>query len=96
VYPVIFIDGIRIKVRDSGTVANKVAHLVVGVELESAVQPGQRVLTLLGKLRSDPRPSLGGEHLSPLIVTGEAIVGDQTFMDHTGLQTQVGTQPKLH
>jgi transposase-like protein len=30
VYPILFVDGIRIKVRDSGTVSNKVAHLVVG------------------------------------------------------------------
>jgi len=34
VYPILFVDGIRIKVRDSGTVSNKVAHLVVGVDVE--------------------------------------------------------------
>jgi transposase-like protein len=34
VYPILFVDGIRIKVRDSGTVTNKVAHLVVGVDIE--------------------------------------------------------------
>jgi putative transposase len=34
VYPIVFVDGIRIKVRDSGTVTNKVAHLVVGVDVE--------------------------------------------------------------
>lgn len=34
VYPILFVDGIRIKVRDGGTVTNKVAHLVVGVDVE--------------------------------------------------------------
>jgi putative transposase len=34
VYPILFVDGIRIKVRDSGTVTNKVAHLVVGVDVD--------------------------------------------------------------
>jgi putative transposase len=34
VYPILFVDGIRIKVRDSGTVSNKVAHLVVGVDVD--------------------------------------------------------------
>src|SRR4029078_7265084 len=34
VYPIIFVDGIRIKVRDSGVVTNRVAHLVVGVDVD--------------------------------------------------------------
>ena len=34
VYPIVFVDGIRIKVRDAGTVTNKVAHLVVGVDVD--------------------------------------------------------------
>jgi putative transposase len=34
VYPIVFVDGIRIKVRDAGTVTNKVAHLVVGVDID--------------------------------------------------------------
>lgn len=34
VYPIVFVDGIRIKVRDGGTVTNKVAHLVVGVDVD--------------------------------------------------------------
>ena len=34
VYPILFVDGIRIKVRDAGTVSNKVAHLVVGVDVD--------------------------------------------------------------
>ena len=34
VFPIVFVDGIRIKVRDDGTVTNKVAHLVVGVDAE--------------------------------------------------------------
>jgi hypothetical protein len=33
--------------------------LSAGHHLEAAVQPGQRVLILLGKLRSDPWPSFG-------------------------------------
>lgn len=34
VYPILFVDGIRIKVRDGGAVSNKVAHLVVGVDID--------------------------------------------------------------
>lgn len=34
VYPILYIDAIRIKVRDAGVVANKAAHVVVGVDLE--------------------------------------------------------------
>ena len=34
VYPIVFIDAIRIKVRDGGTVTNKAAHLVVGVDVD--------------------------------------------------------------
>lgn len=34
VYPIVFVDGIRIKVRDDGAVTNKVAHLVVGVDVD--------------------------------------------------------------
>lgn len=34
VYPIVFVDGIRIKVRDAGAVTNKVAHLVVGVDVD--------------------------------------------------------------
>jgi putative transposase len=38
VYPILYIDAIRIKVRDAGVVANKAAHLVVGVDLEGRKQ----------------------------------------------------------
>ncbi len=34
VYPIVYIDGIRIKVRDEGAVTVKVAHLVIGVDVE--------------------------------------------------------------
>jgi putative transposase len=34
VYPIVYIDGIRIKVRDKGAVTIKVAHLVVGVDVD--------------------------------------------------------------
>jgi hypothetical protein len=63
--------------------------LSAGKHLEPALQPGQRVLILLGKLGGDAWPGIGGEDLDPLIVTGEAIVGDQPFVDHAGLQTEV-------
>lgn len=32
VYPILYIDALRIKIRDGGVVANKAAHLVVGVD----------------------------------------------------------------
>ena len=34
VYPIVYIDGIRIKVRDKGAVTIKVAHLAVGVDVD--------------------------------------------------------------
>ena len=34
VYPTVYIDGIRIRVRDKGAVTVKVAHLVIGVDIE--------------------------------------------------------------
>jgi putative transposase len=34
VYPIVYIDGIRIRVRDQGVVSVKVAHLVIGVDVE--------------------------------------------------------------
>jgi putative transposase len=34
VHPILYIDAIRIRVRDAGVVANKAAHLVVGVDVE--------------------------------------------------------------
>lgn len=38
VYPILFVDAIRIKVRDNGTVVNKAAHLVVGVDTDGYKQ----------------------------------------------------------
>ena len=34
VYPILYIDAIRIKIRDAGVVANKAAHIVVGVDVD--------------------------------------------------------------
>lgn len=34
VYPIVYVDGIRIQVRDKGAVTVKVAHLVIGVDVE--------------------------------------------------------------
>ena len=34
VYPIVYVDGIRIKVRDKGAVTVTVAHLVIGVDVE--------------------------------------------------------------
>jgi len=34
VYPIVYIDGIRIKVRDKGAVTIKVAHLVIGIDVD--------------------------------------------------------------
>jgi hypothetical protein len=33
-YPIVYIDGIRIKVRDKGAVTIKTAHLVIGVDVD--------------------------------------------------------------
>ncbi len=64
-------------------------------DLEPTVQAGQPVLIALGELGGDPWPSLGQEHLDPLIGAGEAVLGDQPLMDHAALQRDVGTQPRL-
>ena len=34
IYPIIFLDEIRMKIRDEGTVKNKVVYLAIGVDLE--------------------------------------------------------------
>ena len=34
IYPIVYIDGIRLRIRDKGAVTIKVAHLVVGVDVE--------------------------------------------------------------
>lgn len=34
VYPIVYVDGIRLRIRDKGAVTIKVAHLVVGVDVE--------------------------------------------------------------
>ena len=34
VYPIVYVDGIRIKVRDKGAVTTKVAHLAIGIDVE--------------------------------------------------------------
>lgn len=33
-YPVIYLDAIRVKVRDQGRVSNRAAHIAVGVDME--------------------------------------------------------------
>jgi len=38
VYPILYIDAIRIKVRDGGVVANKAAHIVIGVDIDGIKQ----------------------------------------------------------
>jgi putative transposase len=38
VYPILYIDAIRIKIRDGGVVANKAAHLVIGVDVDGIKQ----------------------------------------------------------
>ena len=70
--------------------------LRAGHDLEAAVQTGQRVLLALGELGSDPWPSLGQEHLDPLIVAGETMLGDQPLMNHRPLQRQISPQPRLN
>jgi len=34
VYPIVYVDGIRIRVKDNGVITPKVAHLVIGVDLD--------------------------------------------------------------
>ena len=38
VYPILYIDAIRIKIRDGGMVANKAAHVVIGVDVDGIKQ----------------------------------------------------------
>ena len=66
-----------------------------GDDLEAAMQPGQPVLVALGELGDDPRSGLGAEHLDPLVVALEAVLGDQPLVDHAGLQRDIGAQPRL-
>ena len=64
-------------------------------DLEAAMQTPQRVVVPVRELGGDPRPGLGQEHLDPLVVTGEAVIGHQPLMDHGPFQGQIGSQPHL-
>jgi hypothetical protein len=63
-------------------------RLPTGDDLEAAVQTPQRGVVGLLQRGGDPRPGLGQEHLDPLVVTGEAVIGDQPLMDHGPFQRQ--------
>jgi hypothetical protein len=65
-------------------------------DLEPAMQTAQRVVVGLGQLGGDPRPGFGQEHLDPLVMAGEAVLGDQPLMDHRAFDPQIRTQPPLH
>ena len=62
VYPIVYIDGLRIKVRDKGAVTIKVAHLVVGVDVD-----GRKHALGCGSPR--PRARSSGTRCSPSCVT---------------------------
>jgi hypothetical protein len=64
--------------------------------LETTVQTAQRVLVPVGEFGRDARPGLGQEHLDPLVVAGEAVLGDQPLMHHRAFDGQIGPQPPLH
>lgn len=65
VYPIVFIDGLRIKVRDGGSVTNRAAHLVVGVDVDGfkhvlgiwIVGRGREVLARRVPRAAQPRPA---------------------------------------
>lgn len=38
VYPILYIDAVRLKIRDGGAVANKAAHVVIGVDIDGIKQ----------------------------------------------------------
>ena len=92
----------RVDLRDAdlGEQVALVAPVDLGLrtrdDLEPAVQPAQRVLVPVSEFGGDPRPGLGQEHLDPLVVAGEAVLGDQPLMDHRALDPQIGPQPRLH
>ncbi len=41
VYPILYIDALSVKVRDGGQVANKSAHLVIGVDVDGRTACGR-------------------------------------------------------
>jgi len=64
VYPIVYIDGIRIKVRDNGAVTIKVAHLVIGWTWTGARTcsgcgrgPAARVMALRAHPAAQPGPA---------------------------------------
>jgi hypothetical protein len=58
---------------------------------EPAVQTRQRVVVTISELGSDRRPHISEEHFDPLIITGEAVLGDQPLMNHGRFQGQIGS-----
>jgi putative transposase len=44
VYPILYIDGLRLRIRDNGVVGTKVAYLAVGVDVDGRKHaPGRRI-----------------------------------------------------
>jgi len=71
-------------------------RLRAGDHLEAAVQAAQAaVLAVSGELVGDHRPDLRQVHLDPLVVAGEAMISDESFVDHAGSQRDVHAQPRL-
>ena len=100
VYPIVFIDGLRIKVRDGGSVTNRAAHLVVGVDVDGFkhvlgiwMQSGEGAKFWLGVF-----PELRNRGLrDPLIVCCDGLAGlpeaIATIWPVAGLRIPVRTLP---
>jgi hypothetical protein len=65
-------------------------------DFEATVQTAQWVLVPVSEFGGDSRPGFGQEHLDPLVVAGEPVLGDKPLMHHRAFDPQIGPQPRLH
>lgn len=69
--------------------------LRAGDDLEASLQPSKRVVVAGEQLVLDPRPDRRQVHLHPLVVAGEAVLGNQPFVDDAAPERDVASQPCL-
>jgi len=64
-------------------------------DLEAAVQPAQGAASRPIEFSLQDRPNGREVHLHALVVAGETMLSDQTLVDHTHPQPDVGAEPGL-
>ncbi len=72
--------------QDLALIAPVDLRLRTGHDLEPAMQARQARIVVAGQ----PLAGLGHIQLHPLVVPGEPVLGDETLVDHAGLEPRIG------